>query len=177
MEEEKIKKYYTLSSGHPINFYYSVVVYAAIIFMFFPEQFYKLNIGWVYAIGTIGMAFFITWLSRVFFRTGIVRVYLSDTFLQITAKVVQLEDVVRIVLVKRSSKFGRELQIYTGSDLRLFGSIALDELQKPDEMIEDIKATIPQATFTEQYAGYHMVDWGLIVSVVALAVLIFWKLF
>ncbi len=177
MEEEKIKKYYTLSSGHPINFYYSVIVYAAVFSMLLPVEFYKLNIGWVYVIGTIGLAIFVAWLSRLFFRTGIVRVYLSDTFLQVTAKVVQLEDVVRIVLVKRSSKFGRELQIFTGSDLRLFGSIALDELQKPDELIEDIKVAIPNATFTEQYAGYHMVDWGLIVSVVALAVLFFWKLF
>ncbi len=73
--------------------------------------------------------------------------------------------------------FGSELQIYTGSDLRLFGFIALDELEKPDELIKDVKEMIPNATFVEEYAGYHMVDWGLIVSVVALAVLMFWKLF
>jgi len=176
VEEQNIKEYKTKTNGHPISLYYTIILYVAAIFFLVPEHFYKQGIGWLFALGSVGLSVLVAWIPRLFGRMRITRVYISDTFLQITARVIQLEDITRITLVKRQSLFGDELQVFVDSDLKLIGFIALKELDDPDEMIEDLKNALPNAVYSEEYATYHLVDWGLIISVVALAVLIIWKL-
>ncbi len=176
VEEQNIKEYKTKTNGHPISLYYTIILYVAAIFFLVPEHFYKQGIGWLFALGSVGLSVLVAWVPRLFGRMRITRVYISDTFLQITARVIQLEDITRITLVKRQSLFGDELQVFVDSDLKLIGFIALKELDDPDEMIEDLKNALPNAVYSEEYATYHLVDWGLIISAVALAVLIIWKL-
>lgn len=177
MEDQDIIEYKTKSTGHPISFYYTIIVYCAIIFLFVPKALFHSKFGILYGLGSIVLAIFVAWLPRLFGTMRITRVYLSDTFVQVTANVIQIEDVTRITLVKRQSLFGNELMIFTESNIRCTAFVALKELAEPETLIKDIQEKIPDAVYFEEYAGYHFVDYGLLASIIALIVLIVWRVF
>ncbi len=154
-----------------------MIAYCAIILFFIPKTVFDSNLGILYGVGAFLISVVVAWVPRLFGTMRITRVYLSDTFIQITAKVIQLDDISRITLIKRQSLFGNELMIFTDTSLKCTAFIALKELADSDKLLKDIQEKIPNAIYHEEYAGYHIIDYGLLISIVALIVLIVWRVF
>ncbi|HOO96986.1 MAG TPA: hypothetical protein PKV16_04575 [Caldisericia bacterium] len=175
-DNQEIREYKTKTNGHRINQYYTLILFTALLLVILPEQYFDLQFGWAVPFGCVAVAAICTYVPRLFGKMCITRVYVSETFVQITAKVIQNEDITRIRLVNRPGLFGKEIQLFTSS-IAPVAFAALDELQEPDKLIDDLRETLPGVPFVETYANYHFLDWGLVFMSIALVWMIVWRIF
>lgn len=160
--------------GHVISQIYTMTLYASLGYILVPETLFDGPDKYVWGIGILVMAVFLTYFLKLFSRSGVPRVRINPEGIFVSFYSVKPEAILRIVKVNRPGLFGPELQLWTDT-VRPTASIVLKELQKPEECIEAIKNAAPNAIYKESYTSFNFLDWGLIVIIALLAWLFVWK--
>lgn len=166
--------FYTKPFGHIISQIYTITLYASLGYIFVPEIYFAGPEKYVWGIGILVVAVFLTYFLKIFSRSGVPRVRINPEGIFVSFYIVKPDAVLRIVKVNRPGFFGPELQLWTDT-IRPAASIVLKELQQPEECVEAIKNAAPNANYKESYASFNFLDWGLVIVIIVLAWLFAWK--
>lgn len=173
MEEQ----YLTKPNGHRISFFYTVIILSAFGFLIIPLDAFGKNLIWLTIVLIPVAAAGFTLLTRLMLRQGIVRCRLwteeetKKVYFGISLISIPADEISKIIRVSRPGLFGAELQVFTDK-INPSAIIVLEELANPGGLIESLRTSAPRAIYKETMGGFHFLDWGLWISLAALAVIV-----
>ena len=170
------KRFVTKRFGHPISQYYTIILYIAVGFLLVPQEKFLGSNVWLIALVIPVVAIAIAYLPRLLTKSGVTRVFLDDESVQVGFIRIPFTDVTKFVKVNRSGLMGPELQIFA-SDIKPSTIIILQELQNPNDLVDDLLKSAPRALWEEIHSGFSFLDIGLIISLLLLLWIIVWKVF
>jgi hypothetical protein len=174
--------FWTKPNGHRISLYYTLIIMTAVGFLLIPLDLFGASLKWAVALGMPVLAVLLTLFARLFARHGIQRCRISENSetgargFHVGNISVSMDEITKIIRISRQSLFGSELQVYTDKIIPAT-IIVLEELRNPGDLIEALRKDAPRAVYKESVSGMHPLDWGLWISLAALAIIAISKVF
>jgi len=171
------EQYLTKPNGHRISLFYTIIILSAFGFLIIPLDAFGKSLIWLTIVLIPAAATGFTFLTRLMMRQGVIRcrIWTDEETKRVNFNIsliqIPTDEITKIIRVSRPGLFGSELQVYTDK-INPSAVIVLEELANPGGLIESLRTNAPRAIFKETYSGLHFLDWGLWISLAALAVIV-----